>query len=561
MNRRDTVRHPLVLARQAIRRRLAAARGGTDAEGGFTLIELIVVVAVLPIVVGGIAIGLVSVINLQGSASTNLSDSNDALIGSANFSRDIQSAAEMTTQPTAIGCGASTPANPETQLLGLAWGPNNASQIVGGFQTVVSYVSETVTNPQTNAVTYSLLRQQCGGGQSTTPTSTQTLSHDLGANPSLTIYGSGTAANTFPAITPCFSTAWANVQNPAASLPLPLPTGCAATPTNVTKVVLVVTEPGSNYNYSLVGVSTNSSSNAAVTTTTVPTSPGCNFAAAGSGAYATQLCFADFTGFNNTIYSATDKSCNGYPGQAMGGPIPGTTYTLSFCVSEALNQYSVAGTPYQGNTAFAIPTYYNQGDQSEAFLGNNGFYTGIGGLPALYQQTASNSATLSVIYINDFQVLNAAGQPATGWTLVTGDAESTDKGEWMVFQNNPTTGNATGVNWNVLDNNGLSDPYGNSCYDSNDTNSVGFMQYTANSSYPLAAGTTIPSQDKSALPANGATFPKTGTTSVLCESNLQLNKTGTLMLSAAVPSTANSQSLTVTMNGAGLEAMFLGVLL
>ena len=93
----------------------------------------------------------------------------------------------------------------------------------------------------------------------------------------------------------------------------PNPAGCAQDPTSVTKVTLSIAEPetqtgNDNYNYSLVGVSTNSSSSPAVTTTTVPSSYGCNFAAAGSGAYATQLCFADFTGFNNTIYSATDKS-------------------------------------------------------------------------------------------------------------------------------------------------------------------------------------------------------------------------------------------------------------
>ncbi len=535
-----------------MRSRLAAARGGSESEAGFTLIELIVVVAVLPIVVGGIAVGLVSVLGLQGQESTHLSDSNDALIGSAYFGRDIQSAAQMTTQSTTIGCGATTQANPETQVLGLAWGPNNATQIAGGFQTVVSYISEQVTNPQTNATTYTLLRQQCNGGQSATPSSTQTLSKNLGTSPALTINGSGTSANQFSDITSCFST-WANVQNPA---------GCAQDPTSVTKVTLSIAEPESqtgnyNYSYSLVGVSTNSSSSPAVTTTTVPSSYGCNFAAAGSGAYATQLCFADFTGFNNTTYSATDKSCNGYPGQPMSGLIPGTSYTLSFCVSDAKNQYATGGTPYQGNTAFAIPTYYNQTYSSEAFLGNNGFYTGIGGLPALYQyQPTTTSGTLSTFYITDFQVLNSSGQPATGWTLVTGDAESTDTNEWMIFQNN------SGVNWSVLDNNGLSDPYGNSCYDTGDPNNVGFMQYTANAKYPLVAGSTIPTQDKSTLPASGATFPQTGTTSVLCEASQQLNKTGTLMLSAAVPSTANSMSITVTAYGTGYgEAMFLGVLL
>ena len=45
-----------------------------------------------------------------------------------------------------------------------------------------------------------------------------------------------------------------------------------------------------------------------------------------------------------------------------------------------------------------------------------------------------------------------------------------------------------------------------------------------------------------------------------CESDQQLNKTGTLMVSALEPTgTSTPQTLTVTMRGAGLEAMFLGV--
>jgi hypothetical protein len=49
--------------------------------------------------------------------------------------------------------------------------------------------------------------------------------------------------------------------------------------------------------------------------------------------------------------------------------------------------------------------------------------------------------------------------------------------------------------------------------------------------------------------------------SILCESNKQLNKTGTLMLASPEPANLAAQSLTVTMQGAGIEALFLGVLL
>ena len=96
---------------------------------------------------------------------------------------------------------------------------------------------------------------------------------------------------------------------------------------------------------------------------------------------------------------------------------------MSFCIKVSPNNVAPA----------SIPTYYSpQGDNSEAFLGNNGFYTGIPGDPALYQ----NSNGITTVYLTNIQVLDAAGEPAPGWTLVTGDAESTDTNEWMVFQSN-----------------------------------------------------------------------------------------------------------------------------
>jgi len=164
---------------------------------------------------------------------------------------------------------------------------------------------------------------------------------------------------------------------------------------------------------------------------------------------------------------------------------------------------------------------------------------------------------MATVTISNFKVLDAAGQPATGWTLVTGDAESTDSGEWLVFQN------TSGVNWSVLSNS-PSNPFGNACYNdnasqipANDTTNSGFLKFTANT--PLTVGNPVPQGDTAtiSLGAQG----QTGTTSVMCESDQQLNKTGTLMLSAPV-SSSGSQSFTVTANGHGWgEAFFLGVLL
>ena len=368
MNRFRASSHPVAVARRATRSRLDG-----DGDAGFTLIELIIVVAILPIVVGAIAVALLSVFSLQGSVTNRVSDSNDALVASAYFNRDVQSATNMTVQPQMgtvnsvayYGCGQSSAT--ETQLLGLEWGANSAA--TGGYQTFVSYVSVSVVNPQTGVTTYSLVRQVCTNGASTTPTSSQTVSHDTGSAAAVHIYESG-AGGPFSEVTGTpgdpFAT-WYSSQN-------------------VTKVAFSTNEPGSGFSYSLVGLPASSQSQSTVTTTTLPSSGnGCNFATPGSGQYSTQLCFVDFSGYTG----ATAAPCT--QGQPMSGPVQNTPYTVSFCISQATNVYSPGQTTY-ADTAWPIPTYYNQSFNSEAFLGNNGFYTGIDGDPALYEHTCSPAA-------------------------------------------------------------------------------------------------------------------------------------------------------------------------
>jgi prepilin-type N-terminal cleavage/methylation domain-containing protein len=556
--------HPVTEARRSTRRRLADHHAHASRDAGFTLVELVIVIAILPIVLGAISVALISVFSLQGATANRIGNSNDALVASSNFNKDVQSALEMTTELTGTadpththspGCGAAA----QNQVLGLEWGSNSAAS--GGFQTVVSYVSSPVVNGGTT--TYQLVRQVCTSGQSLTPTDTRIISYDLSSTVSTSsvfVCGSPQAStdpkcNSFANITSLFSSSWFSTEG-------------------VTKVALNVDEAGSHstgdYTYQLAGIPSQGVSQSTGTTTTLAsTGNECEFAAAGTGTYASQLCFVDFTGFNGNT-ATSQSTC-----QQMSGPIENTPYSVSFCMWAVPNQYNAGGgcTGYVATpvTPFPIPTYYVTGQSwdSEAFLGNNGFYTGLTENPALYQNVTSdgnpthqnppNSSCewqLSTIDIKNFQVYDAAGDPASGWTLVTGDAESTDSGEWSVYQN------LSGNKWSVLDNNGPSDPYGNACYDSGDTiggANVGFLGYTA--AQALSAGTNIPAADKVALPTGGATFPQTGTTSVLCESDQQLNKTGTLML-AAQQSTAGSQSIQVIMNGHGWgQAMFVGVLL
>ena len=73
-----------------------AGRPGASDEG-FTLIELLIVVTVMPLVVGALAVGILSVFNLNSSVTNRLTDSNDEQVLAANYQNDVQSAALITT--------------------------------------------------------------------------------------------------------------------------------------------------------------------------------------------------------------------------------------------------------------------------------------------------------------------------------------------------------------------------------------------------------------------------------------------------------------------------------
>ena len=142
-------------------------------EDGFTLVELLIVVTILPLVVGALSAGLIAVFSLQSGVSSRLSHTADAQAVSANFERDIQGAQQVTTQPLSNPeCGASSGV---TQLLGLE--SNLAPD--GGYQTVISYLSVPVAATSTTPASYSLVRAYCTGEGNTTPQSEETLAFDV----------------------------------------------------------------------------------------------------------------------------------------------------------------------------------------------------------------------------------------------------------------------------------------------------------------------------------------------------------------------------------------------
>ncbi len=129
-----------------------------------------------------------------------------------------------------------------------------------------------------------------------------------------------------------------------------------------------------------------------------------------------------------------------------------------------------------------------------------------------------SKATISITKI---EVLNSNGQPASNWELATGDAESTDPSESITWTSDQVLS---------LLPNAPNSPIGNAC------DSTG--QY-APPSYNSVSGLT-----------------GVGTTTVACNATASRDHTGTAMLQATTP-----KSLTVTLVGTGLQAMFLGVVL
>ena len=169
------------------RREVNIERDARALDGGFTLFEMLIVLVILPMVIGALAYGLVSVFSLQGSVSGRVTDSGNAQTVSATFIKDVQSAGMITVSATpACGTG--------TQLIGLKWS--------GSASTYLSYVSY-VAVPNDGSTTYSLVRQYCAPGPSSAPTATTTLATDLSAQSAVT----SPTITCAPAASGCASTA------------------------------------------------------------------------------------------------------------------------------------------------------------------------------------------------------------------------------------------------------------------------------------------------------------------------------------------------------------------
>lgn len=134
-------------------------------EEGMTLIELLITLVILPLVIGGLAYGLVAVFSLQSSVSGRVTDSGNAQTLSATYLEDVEGAQALTTASTPI-CGTGT------QLLGLEWGAGRSA-----YEDYVSY--NAIENGTSSS--YSLLRESCVAQPSANPTSSEVVATDLSA--------------------------------------------------------------------------------------------------------------------------------------------------------------------------------------------------------------------------------------------------------------------------------------------------------------------------------------------------------------------------------------------
>ena len=474
------------------------------------MIELLVVVAVMPLVVGAITVGMLSVFSLQSSVSNRLTDSNDEQLVALNYQNDVQSAQLITTASNPASAPA--PCGSGTQVLGLQLGNG----------TEVSYSAA----PAATGTSYTLSRNVCSGGSETSSVVARDMPSSI-VNPSAVQVtcssSSTTCANVPPLNLPAYESDWQSTLG-------------------VTGVNFTTTEPGSKFNYTLVAVPLSASSSSQLAQVSNPTT-GCGFATTGTGQYAQTLCFINFAPWNSGPPASPSPNCNAAQ-SGFSTPLPmsaalsNSPFTLDFCMSvkASLNSNGspitgptsagaacgvAARSGYYDVTASPLPTYACP-PGSEAFLGNNGFYTGVPNDPALYEVDQGSTA---IINLTNISLLNANGGVASNWQLVTGDAESTDPGESITWTTNNNQVPLTLIPNSVDANGNVTSYVGNAC------NSV------------------PPTYDSTHLTG-------VGTSTVTCTTANSTDKTGTVMLEALQPS-----SLTVTLVGTGLQAMFLGVLL
>jgi len=474
-------------------------------EGGFTLVELLIVITIIPLIMGSLALGLVAVFKLQSNVAIRLGNAGDTQTATAVLNQDVTSAQYLTTNPLATS---PSPCGVGTQVLGLEWDAGN---------TVVSYNYQ--SNNSTNG-TFNLARDVCQNG-------VQTVENVVAF---AVLVGSSSASVT------CNSGA-ATCASASSWIPA----------SSVQKVAFLISEPspssGGKYSFTLTSAPETSNSTDSSKLGAPTSASSCNFALPGTGTYASSFCFIDFSNLNVT---ANYQAALSPTGLNITEAVPGG-YTMSFNLK--ISGATIAAVPF--------PTY------SAAFLGNDNvsktpFYTGVGcanstptisattGLgtpsctsPALYQPSQSSGGTTTVTFSN-ISVVTPAGTGATGYEVVAADSETTDPAEYITFTSNLKFSQIPDTPTSAM---------GNACNKQD------------NAGNPLAGGTDL---TPSTFLWSSSASPGTPSSTVTCASTWQepanTPRTGALLLGLK-PTANGTTTLTATFHGAGLQGVAFGLLL
>jgi prepilin-type N-terminal cleavage/methylation domain-containing protein len=170
-------------------------------DRGFTLVELVVAIAILGVIIVPLGTALIIFLRNSNTTADRLAESHDEQISAAYFAQDVQSIGvrDWTTAPYVLKTSVeqNAPATSGLYPCGVAGTPNavlrfawddptstTATQVV-----VVSYVVRTVGTEQ------QLHRLRCAAG-STTPSSDLVLAHNVASVGTPVLTGSGTVPDT-----------------------------------------------------------------------------------------------------------------------------------------------------------------------------------------------------------------------------------------------------------------------------------------------------------------------------------------------------------------------------